>query len=386
VKSMSYERLEQVTKIRAQLAAEYLEPSSLAIATTVNHEVPLLSACEKLEIFDEVATHINGLGPLESLSQKKGLTDIVVNGPQDVWFDAGEGMQRANISWAGEDQLREYVVHLVGQLNRRLDDAQPFVDARLANGIRLHAIIPPLSQNGTCLSLRIPQPQTLNLLDLQNRGMFNEQLREILERLVSAGVSFLISGGTGTGKTTLLAALLSGIDTNQRIVVIEDLHELAIDHPHVVSLQARGNNTEGSGEVPLRMLTRQALRMRPDRLILGEVRGAEIIDLFTALNTGHSGGCATVHANSAHDVPARIVGLGLLAGLPSAAIHSLFATAISLIVELSRTASGVRKVTSLHLVELIAGKVQTRVLLDTANPQSFTAAQREISKLISKAI
>jgi pilus assembly protein CpaF len=382
---MSYEWLDQVTKIRAELAERHPHPNSLEIATTVSHELPLLSASKKLEMFDEVATHINGLGPLELLSQKKGLTDIVVNGPDDVWFDAGEGMQRANICWPGEEQLRDFVVRLVGQLNRRLDDAQPYVDARLPNGIRLHAIIPPLSQNGTCLSLRIPQAQTLNLLDLQNRGMFTVQVREILERIVSAGISFLISGGTGTGKTTLLAALLSGIDADQRIIVIEDLHELVIQHPHVVSLQSRGNNTEGSGEIPLRALTRQALRMRPDRLILGEVRGAEIIDLFTALNTGHSGGCATVHANSAHDVPARIVGLGLLAGLPSAAIHSLFATAISLIIELSRTQDGLRKVTSLHVVQLESGTVQTRLLLNATDAKSCADAEHEIANLLSQA-
>ena len=382
---MSYEWLDQVTKIRAELAERHPHPNSLEIATTVSHELPLLSASKKLEMFDEVATHINGLGPLELLSQKKGLTDIVVNGPDDVWFDAGEGMQRANICWPGEEQLRDFVVRLVGQLNRRLDDAQPYVDARLPNGIRLHAIIPPLSQNGTCLSLRIPQPQTLNLLDLQNRGMFTAQVREILERIVSAGISFLISGGTGTGKTTLLAALLSGIDADQRIIVIEDLHELVIQHPHVVSLQSRGNNTEGSGEIPLRVLTRQALRMRPDRLILGEVRGAEIIDLFTALNTGHSGGCATVHANSAHDVPARIVGLGLLAGLPSAAIHSLFATAISVIIELSRTHDGLRKVTSLHLVQLESGIVQTRLLLNATDAKSCADAEHEIANLLAQA-
>ena len=383
---MSYEWLEQVTKIRAELAARNSQPDHLAIAEAVSQELPLLSPIKKLEIFDEVTTHINGLGPLESLSRKTGVTDIVVNGPNDVWFDAGQGMQRANIAWQSELQLREFVSHLVGKLNRRIDDAQPFVDARLPSGIRVHAIIPPLAQQGTCLSLRIPQTQTLTLADLKNRGMFNAQIGEILELIVASGISFLISGGTGTGKTTLLAALLNGIDASKRIVVIEDLHELLIDHPHVVSLQSRGTNTEGFGEVPLRTLTRQALRMRPDRLILGEVRGAEIIDLFTALNTGHSGGCATVHANSAQDVPARIVGLGLLAGLPSSAIHSLFATAISVIVELSRTQDGLRKVSSIHLVQLVSGTVQTRVILDASDPKSFPVAKEEISNLVSKII
>ena len=383
---MSYEWLEQVTKIRAELAARNSQPNHLAIAEAVSQELPLLSPIKKLEIFDEVTTHINGLGPLESLSRKTGVTDIVVNGPNDVWFDAGQGMQRANIAWQSELQLREFVSHLVGQLNRRIDDAQPFVDARLPSGIRVHAIIPPLAQQGTCLSLRIPQTQTLTLADLKHRGMFNAQIGEILELIVASGISFLISGGTGTGKTTLLAALLNGIDASKRIVVIEDLHELLIDHPHVVSLQSRGTNTEGFGEVPLRTLTRQALRMRPDRLILGEVRGAEIIDLFTALNTGHSGGCATVHANSAQDVPARIVGLGLLAGLPSSAIHSLFATAISVIVELSRTQDGLRQVSSIHLVQLVSGTVQTRVILDASDPKSFAVAKEEISNLVSKII
>jgi pilus assembly protein CpaF len=194
----------------------------------------------------------------------------------------------------------------------------------------------------------------------------------------------LISGGTGTGKTTLLAALLAKINQNERIVVIEDLHELVIEHPHVVSLQARGANTEGFGEVPLRTLTRQALRMRPDRLILGEVRGAEIVDLFAALNTGHSGGCATVHANSAKDVPARVVGLGLLAGLPSAAIHNLFATAISVVIEISKTAGGIRRVTGLHQVQLVSGEVQTIPILDEENIRSISDARSKFMSVMGK--
>lgn len=381
---MSSEWREHITKIRAELAERDVLPDSLDIAATVSHGLPLLGGVEKLEIFDDVSTHINGLGPLETLSKKEGVTDIVVNGSRDVWFDAGQGLQRANINWPNEAQLREFVTHLVSQLNRRLDDAQPYVDARLPSGIRLHAVIPPLAQNGTCLSLRIPQTKTLTLADLEDSGMFSKQLGQVLREIIGSGASFLISGGTGTGKTTLLAALLGEVDADKRIVVIEDLSELVVNHPHVISLQARGANTEGQGEVPLRTLTRQALRMRPDRLILGEVRGAEIIDLFTALNTGHSGGCATVHANSATDVPARIVGLGLLAGLPSAAIHSLFATAISLVIELSRTATGVRTVSGLHLIRLIAGSVQTIPIYQSSDPKSLERGQLELDKLFAK--
>ena len=381
---MSLERLEHVTAIRAEIAARHPEPVPLDIAATVSQQLPLVSASKKLEIFDEITTHINGLGPLESLSRTRGVTDIVVNGANEVWFDAGEGLERTSISWAGEEQLRDYVTHLAGQLNRRLDDAQPFVDARLPNGIRLHAIIPPLAQNGTCLSLRIPQRELLSLSDLEHRGMFSAEIRELLEHIVSSGISFLISGGTGTGKTTLLAALLATINHNERVVVIEDLNELVIEHPHVVSLQARGANTEGFGEVPLRTLTRQALRMRPDRLILGEVRGAEIVDLFAALNTGHSGGCATVHANSAKDVPVRVVGLGLLAGLPSAAIHSLFATAISVVIEISKSARGIRRVTGIHQVQLVSGEVQTIPILDEENIRSINDPKSKFMSVMGR--
>lgn len=378
---MSYEWLEQVTSIRAELAAHHPEPVPTDIAATVSQQLPLASASKKLEIFDEIKTHVYGLGPLEELSKTNGITDILVNGAREVWFDAGDGLKRADISWPSEEQLREYVTHLVGQLNRRLDDAQPFVDARLASGIRLHAIIPPLSQNGTCLSLRIPQPQLLSLSDLENRGMFSSELRVVLEYIVDSGISFLISGGTGTGKTTLLAALLARVNPTQRIIVIEDLHELVALHPHMISLQARAANTEGIGDVPLRTLTRQALRMRPDRLILGEVRGAEIVDLFSALNTGHSGGCATVHSNSAQDVPARIVGLGLLAGLPSAAIHSLFATAISVVIEIAKSHDGVRCITGIHQVKLVAGEVQTIPILDANTIRSVLDPEQVISGL-----
>ncbi len=361
---MSSAWLDQVTQIRAQLGETGYPPSELEIAQAVSTELPLLGSAAKIEVFDQVTSHINGLGPLAKLAAQPGVTDILVNGPSQVWYDSGHGLVPTDITWPSEAQLREFVVHLAAQVHQRLDDAHPFVDARLPSGIRLHGVIPPLSQSGTCLSLRIPARQTMTLGDLQSHGMFDHQTGQLLEEIVASGVSFLICGGTGSGKTTLLAAMLSQIAQDQRILVVEDLQELIIEHSHVVSLQSRQANTEAAGEVSMRSLIRQALRMRPDRLILGEVRGAEIVDLFTAFNTGHEGGCATVHANSAADVPARIEALGLLANIPRFAIHSLFATAISLVIELGRTDSGLRKVTAVHQVSLVDGLAQTRPVFD----------------------
>ncbi|MBU6348306.1 MAG: Flp pilus assembly complex ATPase component TadA, partial [Actinomycetales bacterium] len=221
-----------------------------------------------------------------------------------------------------------------------------------------------LSPKGTCISIRIPQAQLLTLAELNSAKMLNQEALGVLKQVIVSGLSFMICGGTGSGKTTLLAALLAEVNARQRILVIEDTNELKIVHPHVVSLQARGANTEGAGEVSLRELVRQALRMRPDRLILGEVRGVEIVDLVNALNTGHAGGCATIHANSAKDVPSRIISLGLLAGVPTVAMQQLFATAIQLIVELVQLPSGRRLVARLQLVELVNGSVQIQPAFD----------------------
>src|SRR5690606_25793729 len=217
---------------------------------------------------------------------------------------------------------------LAGSAGRRLDDASPYVDARLPDGARLHAVLAPVSTRGTCLSLRVPPRRAFSLEELTRVGSLTADGAALLRRMVGAKLAFLVSGGTGSGKTTLLSALLSLVPPAERLVLVEDSRELAPDHPHVVQLEARPPNSEGAGEITVRTLVRQALRMRPDRLVVGEVRGAEVVDLLAALNTGHEGGCGTIHANSAAEVPARVEALGIAAGFSRAAVHSQLAAAV----------------------------------------------------------
>jgi pilus assembly protein CpaF len=221
------------------------------------------------------------------------------------------------------------------------------VDARLPDGVRLHAVLPPVAPRGTCLSLRVPRRRVFALDELQAAGSVPPDGTDLLARLVSSRAAFLVSGGTGTGKTTLLSALLSRVPDEERLLLVEDAGELDPDHPHVVRLEARPANVEGAGEVTLRDLVRQALRMRPDRVVVGEVRGAEVVDLLAALNTGHEGGCGTLHANSARDVPARLEALAAVAGLDRDALHSQLASGLRLAVHLVRRHDGAR-----HLAEV----------------------------------
>ena len=245
--------------------------------------------------------------------------------------------------FADDEAVRRLAQRLAAQAGRRLDDASPWVDARMPDGTRLHAVLAPLARPGTLVSLRIPARRTFTLEQLVAAGTLVAGAERWLQRLVDGRVAFVVSGGTGSGKTTLLAALLSRCEAGERLVIVEDATELRPDHPHVVALEARPANVEGAGLVTLRDLVRQALRMRPDRLVVGEVRGAEVVDLLAALNTGHEGGCGTVHANSADDVPARFEALGVAAGLPRAAVHSQLAAGLEVVVHLARDRDGTRR-------------------------------------------
>ncbi|HCB06772.1 MAG TPA: pilus assembly protein CpaF, partial [Nocardioides bacterium] len=226
---------------------------------------------------------------------------------------------------------------------RRLDDSEPFVDLRLPDGSRCHAALAPLARPGTSISLRVPPPRAFTLDELVAAGTLTWRGAELLRGLVAARAAFLVSGGTGSGKTTLLAALLSVVEPTERLVLVEDASELRPDHPHVVGLEGRPANLEGAGAIEMRTLIRQALRMRPDRLVVGEVRGAEVVDLLAALNTGHEGGCGTLHANSALDVPARLEALALAAGLDRAATHSQLASGVAAVLHVVRGRDGVRR-------------------------------------------
>jgi pilus assembly protein CpaF len=277
-----------------------------------------------------------GAGPLEPLLDRPGVTDVAVNGDGSVWVDAGDGMVRAEVDIGGPDAVRRLAVRLAGLAGRRLDETSPYVDGVLPSGVRLHAILPPLVGDGPHLTLRVPARSSMSLADLEAGGMFPPGWGGLLRRLVDRRVAFVVSGGTGAGKTTLLGALLGESAAGERVVVVEDVRELRIDRPQVVRLEARPPNVEGAGEVTLTTLVRQALRMRPDRIVLGEARGAEVRELLAALNTGHEGGCGTLHANGAADVVARFEALGALAGMTPAAVHAQLVSAVDVVVHLGR--------------------------------------------------
>ena len=299
----------------------------------------------------EVEAELTGAGPLEPLLALPGVTDVLVNGPDDVWLDRGGGMERAAVRFpGGEAAVRALAQRLAGAVGRRLDDAMPFVDAVLPDGTRLHAVLPPLAGH-TTLSLRVLARRRLDLDGLVGLGAMPARAVELLRGVVAARLAFVVTGGTGTGKTTLLGALLGELPPGDRVVVIEDAAELVTAHDHVVRLVTRAPNVEGAGGVGLRDLVRQALRMRPDRLVVGEFRGAEMVELLVALNTGHEGSAATLHANSAADVPARFAALGALAGLPAPAITSLVASGIDLVVHLRRDRDGHRELAEIAVLE-----------------------------------
>jgi len=291
----------------------------------------------------DVLAELSGAGPLEPLLRLPGVTDVLVNRPDEIWLDRGRGLERAPVRFADDVAVRRLAQRLATAAGRRLDDAAPFVDAVLPDGTRLHAVLPPITGYAT-LSLRVLARRRFELADLVERPV-----AALLRAIVAARLAIVISGGTG--KTTLLGALLGCVPPAERLVVIEDAREVVTSHPHVVRLVTRAPNVEGAGAVGLRELVRQALRMRPDRLVVGEFRGAEMVELLVALNTGHEGGAATLHANAAVDVPARLAALGALGGLSRAAVTSQVASALDVVVHLRRGSSGRRRVAEIGLLE-----------------------------------
>ena len=311
-------------------------PSSDRISALTDPSEVTLGAVGARRLGRALRDELLGLGPLEPLVADDAVTDVLVNGDGSVWVDRGDGAQRSDIGLGSPERVRELAVRLASLCGQRLDDACPYVDGRLPEGSRLHAILAPISAHGAHVSIRRPARQALMLGDLVDRGALPSGLAGVLRDLVRAKVSFVVSGGTGAGKTTVLGALLNGADPRERVVLVEDVHELSLALPHVVSLQARQPNVEGVGGIGLSALVRQAVRMRPDRLVVGEVRGPEVLDLLTAMNTGHEGGCGTVHANAIDAVPARFEALGVLAGLDRQAVHALLAAAVAVVVHVER--------------------------------------------------
>ena len=268
----------------------------------------------------------------------------MVNGYNEVWIDQGKGLERTKLSFLNEEAVRFLAQQLALSTGRRLDQSQPYVDAQLSKTIRLHAILSPVSNPGSTISLRIHKPEVLSLNDLVETFTITRQQKDFFEKIIKDNKSFVISGGTGSGKTTLLNSLLSEVNRNQRILIIEDSRELNPQHPHVISLEGRPANIEGMGLITMKDLIKQSLRMRADRLIIGEVRGAEVIDWLSALNTGHTGSAGTIHANSIHEVIIRFESLGLMAGFSKEAIHSQLRTALDYVIHIERNSDGKRHV------------------------------------------
>ncbi|APS20135.1 pilus assembly protein CpaF [Streptomyces sp. Tue 6075] len=342
---------ELLDAVRQRLARSGAAPTPAGVAAALRAQGRLLGDAQVLGAAEELRGELVGTGVLEPLLADPEVTDVLVSAPDRVWVDRGGGLQLTGVTFPDAAAVRRLAQRLAAVAGRRLDDARPWVDARLPDGTRMHAVLPPVAVASTCLSLRVVRPRAFSLAELVDAGTVPPGGDRILRALVEARISYVISGGTGAGKTTLLSSLLGAVGANERIVLAEDSAELRPDHPHVVRLESRPANQEGAGRVTLRDLVRQALRMRPDRLVVGEVRGAEVTQLLAALNTGHEGGCGTVHANAAEHVPARLEALGTAAGLDRVALHSQLAAALSVVVHLVRDRAGRRRVAEVHVLE-----------------------------------
>lgn len=339
-----------VQVIEARLAAGSLPADPASVAAALREQHCQLGPRGIEALAEVVCEQFLGTDPVAAFLRDPDVTDVLVNGAQSTWVERSGRLEQAANPFADEAAVRAYAQRLATQAGRRLDDACPYADVRLPDGTRMHAVLPPLAVHGTTISLRVPRRQAYTLGELYDFGAISEPCISLLAEIVGSRLSFLVTGGAGTGKTTLLAALLSLADPGERLVLIEDCAELMPGHPHVVRLESRPPNQEGRGAVTVRDLVRQALRMRPSRIILGEARGAEILDLFTALNSGHEGGAGTLHANRPQDVPARIEALALLAGVSREAVHSQAAAAIRLTLHLVRDEDGRRRLESVAVL------------------------------------
>lgn len=335
-------------RVRSHLLSQGREATAANVVRALRSEGIVLDESSLMDVVSSVQRELLGAGPLEGLLSTPEVTDVLVVGGGQVWIDRGRGLESCGRLFTDEAHVLRIATRLAGWAGRRLDEASPFVDARLPNGVRLHCVMAPIATDGTCISLRIPRIGGFTIDQLVESRSLDSSGATVIEDLVRSRRSFLVTGSTGSGKTTIMSAMLGLIPPTERIVIVEDTAELQPDHPHVVRLQSRPPNIEGAGHVSMRDLVRQALRMRPDRIVVGEVRGAEVVELLTALNTGHEGGCGTVHANSPSDVPTRIQALGLMAGVPREAISALLVSAVEAVVHVQRDSTGLRFVDSVY--------------------------------------
>lgn len=361
-----------VAELRARLAEGTARLDAAAVASAVAAAGAAHGWRGLLDLDARARSELLGAGELQALLEDPLVTDVLVNGARGVWVDRGHGLVRETLDLGAESDVRGLATRLAAACGQRLDEACPIVDGALPDGTRLHAVLPPLSADGTLISLRTQRGRALTVAELVSSGTVAPALGDVLRGLVAARANVLVSGAAGAGKTTLLAALLSTVPPHERIVCIEEAVELRPDHPHVVHLQVRRANVQRTGGVEMAELVRAAMRMRPDRLVLGECRGAEVREVLGALNTGHDGGWATVHANAPADVPARLIALGALAGLGEHAVAVQAASALDAVLHLSRTDEG-RRLTEVGVLTRRDGEL----VCDTALRATAAGGLRE---------
>jgi pilus assembly protein CpaF len=358
------DRLIEAARADSSRAAALADGLEAEVQALVEREAGVLDPADRAALCERVLRLATGLGPLEPLLADDAVEEVMVNGPDSVYVERLGRIERADVGFAGEGELMHAIERILAPLGRRVDEASPLCDARLPDGSRVNVVIPPLALSGPCLTIRRFRRHGFSLGELVENETLPHELAGFLERCVRARVSILVSGGTGSGKTTTLGALSGALPQGERIVTIEDAAELKLRQPHVVRLEARPPNLEGRGEVTIRQLVRNALRMRPDRIVVGEVRGPEALDMLMALNTGHEGSLTTVHANSPPDALRRVETLALMAGvgLPHAAVREQLASALQLVVHQGRGSDGRRRLESVAEVVRLGDAAGTREL------------------------
>lgn len=336
----------------------------LVVEHLCDTEDTLLNRSERDRLIDEVLDETFGLGPLEVLLKDPSISDIMINGPKSVYVERRGRMEKTNVTFRNNEHLLQIIDRIISRVGRRVDETCPMVDSRMADGSRFNAIIPPLALDGPCVSIRRFGSNPLKLEDLLNFKAFTPEMVMLLEGAIKARLNIVISGGTGSGKTTLLNTLSSFIPNDQRIVTVEDAAELQLQQDHVVRLETRPANIEGKGAITATDLVRNCLRMRPERIIIGECRGPETLDMLQAMNTGHEGSMTTLHANTPRDAIARMETMIMMAGfeLPLKAMRTQIASAVDLIVQANRLQGGPRKIT--HITEVVGMEQDTVVMQD----------------------
>lgn len=354
-----------VENVQRIIATKETPPTSAEIASLIREQAGVISNEDIVMVLRRLRSDSVGVGPLESLLALPGVTDVLVNAHDSVWIDRGQGVEKVDMDLGSEEAVRRLATRLALTCGRRLDDAQPFADGRITRDdgsvLRIHAVLAPLAESGTCISVRVLRQARLSLDDLINSGTVPEDIAPALRNIINQRRSFLVVGGTGTGKTTLLSAMLTEVPADQRIICIEDTAELHPGHPSTINLVSRQANVEGAGAVSMADLLKQSLRMRPDRIVVGEIRGAEVVDLLAAMNTGHDGGAGTIHANSISEVPARMEALAATGGLDRMALHSQLAAAVDIVLVMKHAPFG-RRLAQLGVLR--GNPVTTQVVWD----------------------